>query len=162
MTRKRLKEAVSISAILEEFFRGQGKRQALLRHRVVDLWPRIMDPAVVRHARAERVRGSVLHVVTDSSVWMNELAAIKRVILEKVNARLDPAVAPITDIRFHQSSKLYEKPQSSDQAPAQPTESDSEAIHQALEPVTDDELRKVLQRILEKDQVLKKNRPVKD
>jgi len=162
MTRKPLKDAVSISTILDDFFQRQGKKQALLRHRAVELWPKIMDPAVVRHARAERVSGSVLHVVTDSSVWMNELAAIKQVILDKVNERLDPDVAPITEIRFHQRSKLSDKPQPADREPLRPTESDSRAIRHALEPVNDDDLRKILQTILERDRALKRSRSGKD
>ena len=53
------------------------------------------------HATAEAVSGSTLQVSTDSSVWMNELAAIKTVLLKKINTCLPDDVPPITDIRFY-------------------------------------------------------------
>ena len=133
-----------------------GLKTALSRHNVVRLWPKIVDAAVARHVQAEKVTGSTLHLVVDSSVWMNELAAMKHILIEKVNSCLEPGAAKITDIRFQQRSwaKPAEKPVEPP-LPPEPTEQDLRIARRILEPVKDEGLREVVSRILEKDRKLK-------
>ncbi len=98
-------------------------------------------------------------MAVDSSVWMNELAAIKMALLEKVNSHLEKDAAPITDIRFRQVSSM-ELP-SAESARPEPSQSEEELsgmARAALQPVKDNDLRSLLERILKKDQQLKKRR----
>jgi len=159
MSREKRSEPIPAGQVLQKVFKIRGWKSALSRHRIIALWPKIVDATVARHARAEKLSGSTLHVVVDSSVWMNELAAIKNVLLEKVNARLEPGAAAITDLRFHQRSwarqnepplPVYTEPHLS--------EKDVRLDRQLLEPVRDDELKPLLKRILEKDRRLKNRR----
>jgi hypothetical protein len=159
MKQKKPKQAESVGAILNNVLDGLGLKAAISRHRIVQLWPTIVNTAVARHAVAEKVTGPTLHVVVDSSVWMNELAAVKNVLLEKVNAHLDPAAAPITDIRFHQRSWAgASRPDVSDPVPPEPSADDIRLTQLALEPVKDEELREIIKRLLEEDRRLKYRR----
>lgn len=159
MTGHHKKGPVSAASILRSTLKGLGLEAGLSRQRVVQEWPKIVEATVARHAKAERVTGSTLHVIVDSSVWMSELAAVKRLLLEKVNSHLQPDAAPFTDIRFIQRS-WANPPQRKAEIPQLPemTDADVRALAQVLEPVKDLQVRAVLKRILEKDRVLKKGR----
>lgn len=159
MSRKKLKDAVSVGSILNGVFHRMGLKPALSRQSIVYLWPKIVNSAVARHAVAEKVTGSILHVVVDSSVWMNELAAIKDVLLDKVNGCLEASATPITDIRFSQRSSIRRSGTRTAQ-PANPQLSDNDVrmIRGALEPVKDEDLHTILRKILEKDRQLKLRR----
>lgn len=144
-----------LQKVLDRF----GLQTSLSKHNVVALWPKIVDSAVARHVQAEKVTGSTLHLVVDSSVWMNELAAMKHILLEKVNACLGPGAPKITDIRFQQRSwaKAAEKTVARP-LPPEPTDQDLRNIHRIMEPLKDEGLREVVSRILEKDRKLKFDR----
>ncbi|MEJ2718296.1 MAG: DUF721 domain-containing protein [Deltaproteobacteria bacterium] len=156
MSRKKIKDAVPVGSILDDVFHRMGLKPALSRQSIVYLWPKIVNSAVARHAVAEKIVGSTLHVAVDSSVWMNELAAIKDVLLGKVNSCLEASATPITDIRFFQRSYLRRSPtRTSPRVYPQLTDDDLRMIRGALEPVKDEALRTVLKEILEKDRRLK-------
>jgi hypothetical protein len=91
---------------------------------------------------------------------MNELAAIKVALLEKVNSHLEKEAAPITDIRFRQVSAIefpLEEGARAERSPL-PEEELSGVARATLEPVRDNDLRSLLERILKKDQQLKRSR----
>ncbi|MBI5249614.1 MAG: DUF721 domain-containing protein [Desulfomonile tiedjei] len=144
-------------SVLGKVLGQMGLAPSISRHRLVQLWPKIVDAAVSRHTTAEKIVGSTLHVIVDSSVWMNELSAVRSVLLDKVNSRIEYEAARITDIRFHQRSwanrhtPKHDEPASSTDL----TEKDVRLVRALLEPVKDEELRAVLKRILEKDALLK-------
>lgn len=157
--RPKLKEPQAIKSVLGDILERAGLKAAVDRQRVIVEWPQIVSPAIARHATAERVSGPILHVATDSSVWMNELAAIKPVLLEKVNACLAPGPPLFTDIRFVQRSRVGRSPK----APLPPqdtplSEDDLRAAEEVLAPVKDDQLRSILRSILHKDMQLKRLR----
>jgi hypothetical protein len=158
MKKNRQRNVSSAASVLSELVDSLGLRAGLSRHNVVRLWSKIVDPVVLRHVRAERVEGATLHLVADSSVWMSEMAAITPVLLEKVNAFLDPSDAPLTEIRFRQQSRAKGPAESRRAAEPELTEQDRRIIRTILEPVEDDALKKVLARILEKDQQLRTRR----
>jgi len=126
---------------------------------IVHEWHRVVAPAFSRHAQAEKIVGDTLYVVVDSSVWMNELVVIKTGLLERINTLLDPGSPPITDIRFSQRSwaaRTKKEPPAC--PPPEPDENQVRLARQLLEPVKDEELRAVLERILRRDLVLKAGR----
>jgi hypothetical protein len=149
------KAGTIVTTVLE----GLGLGPALARHRVVNMWPRIVHSVIATHAHAERLSGSTLYVAVDSSVWMNELAAIKSVLLKKVNACLGPDAAPITDIKFalksdagcdRQEASVPEAPDTDEEEP--------EATRELLESVKEDELREAFRKIMKKDRKLQGRR----
>ncbi len=143
-------------SILRGLLKRMGLAAPLSRHNVVRLWPKIVDSTVARHARVEQISGSTLFLAVDSSVWMNELAAIKNLLLEKVNACLDADAPRITEIRFLQRSWAgqRESRQPKTQPPPMAPE-EVQAVDNILAPMKDPDLKAVLERILEKDRKLK-------
>jgi predicted nucleic acid-binding Zn ribbon protein len=134
----------------------------MARHRIVHKWAAIVDTVVARHAKAEKVTGTVLHVIVDSSVWMSELVAAKRVLIQKINASLPKGAPGITDIRFTQRSWAKERPDKPrEQEAPDPDETHVRQVRAILEPIEDERVRAALARILEKDRQLRFRRMAK-
>ncbi|MGC8604603.1 MAG: DciA family protein [Desulfomonilaceae bacterium] len=151
--------------VLFETLRQLGLSGALSRQSLVTRWRHIVDPVVSRHARAERLVGDTLHVVVDSSVWMNELAAIKMVLLDKLNSKLERDVPEIKDIRFSQTSWRRGPaprtdaaiiPKSTDHFP---DEAALKISTQNINAIKDPDVRRVVERLIQKDARHKANRP---
>ncbi|MBM3301050.1 MAG: DUF721 domain-containing protein, partial [Deltaproteobacteria bacterium] len=129
-------EPQSARAILLTLLKKRGLYTALSRHSVVTDWPKLVGPTLAAHARAEKVSGSTLFVIVDSSVWMHELAGLKRVLLDKVNGNLPEGAPPIDDIRFCQRS--WASPSvgpPAEPSPPEPDSTDHATVIQLLEPV---------------------------
>jgi len=156
MKTKTKTDATSVGSVLREVLQRMGLEAPLARHNIARLWPKIVDSAIARHAQVESVSGSTLFLAVDSSVWMNEMAAIKNLLLEKVNASLPPDAPPFTEIRFMQRSwakapdRKRQKPQ-----PPELTDQERRVVGKVLEPVKDPDLKIILQKILEEDRKLK-------
>lgn len=161
--RKRLRSPEKASSLLRGLLADLGLTNSVIRHEMVQAWPKLMDAAIAAHTSAEKVTGSVLHIDVDSSVWMTELTAMQPEILEKVNAYLPRGAAPITEIRLKQRSWARPK------APAQPKpepvlpkpQLDDKALAH-LETIQDPELRALLQRLMEKQQTLDTRRSLEE
>jgi predicted nucleic acid-binding Zn ribbon protein len=159
MKRKSLKNPVLAGTALKKALERHGLKEAVSRHSIVSLWPKIVAEGIARHAKAEKIVGSTLYVAVDSSGWMNELAAVKHVLLQKVNSHLERGIAPITDIRFSQRSwAKAPEPVPPAEDPPPPDERETRIRDRMLEPIQDDELKRTLERILEKDRKLKYRR----
>ncbi len=146
----------NVGAVLRDVLKRMGLGVPLSRHNLVRMWPKIVDSTVAGHAMVEQIAGSTLVLAVDSSVWMNELAAIKSLLLEKVNACLEPGAPPITEIRFLQRS--WAKRREPSLPPTQPppmTREEAQTRDSVLAPVTDPDLKAIFARILEKDRKLK-------
>ncbi|MBI5570989.1 MAG: DUF721 domain-containing protein [Desulfomonile tiedjei] len=156
MKRRESGYPTSVGTVLNSIFARSGLTASLSRYAILHSWPRIVGWQVARHAKAEKVTGATLHVAVDSAAWMNELAAIKNLLLEKLNAHIRPGAAPLADIRFSQRSwAKATKPEPAPPKPPHATEQEREAVDQMLEAVKDDKLRQMLKRIMEKDRQLK-------
>ncbi len=162
MTPKKLDGPVPAGDLVNDLLNKFGLCGTLNRHRIVELWPKIVDSSVARHAKAVGLNGPVLHVIVDSSVWMNELSALREVLLCKINAALDDNSLPITDIRFRHRSwaSSSESPEKTKkQETVNLSDEDRMFIEWVLQPVDNDEIRSCLKILLEKDRLLRKRRP---
>ncbi len=145
--------------ILRDLLKRMGLAAPLSRHNVARLWPKIVDSTVARHAKVEQVSGSTLFLAVDSSVWMNELAAIRNLLLEKVNACLDADAPPITEIRFLQRSWAGQRESRRPETQPPPMAPEEvQAVDSMLAPVKDTDLKTILERLLAKDRNLKWSR----
>ena len=155
--KNKTKSAVTkLGSVLQDVLHRMGLEAPLARHNIARLWPKIVDSAIARHAKVESVSGSTLFLAVDSSVWMNEMSAIRNLLLEKVNASLPPGAVPFTEIRFMQRSwaKAPDKKSSKPHAP-ELSDQESRVIGKILEPVKDPDLKIILQKILDQDRKLK-------
>jgi hypothetical protein len=146
-----------IGTALKRVIQGCGLESGLARHGIVEVWNSVMDATVRRHAKAEKVVESVLFVDVDSTVWMNELAAIKKTLLDHLNRNLKPPAQPLQDIRFRlaRSKKTIPNTKSHPGQSPPPTDEELRLKHLTLKSAVDDEVRSILDRLMEKDRVLK-------
>jgi hypothetical protein len=161
VNQKKLDAPVPAGDLVNYLLKKFGLSGTLNRHRIVELWPKIVDSSVARHAKAVGLNGPVLHVIVDSSVWMNELSALREILLRKINAALDENSLPITDIRFRHRSwaSSTESPEKAEiQETVNLSDEDHMFIEWVLQPVSNDEVRSSLKMLLEKDRVLRKRR----
>jgi hypothetical protein len=153
-----LSNPVKIWAVIESELQKIDQHENLSRHSIVELWPEIVKETIARHSRAEKVSGETLYVVVDSSAWMNELSALKNIIISKVNEHIAAPAKPIRDIKFRQRSWLVEKKAtvSRDSTHIPPvSKTEDLLIKKLIENVTNEELRKKFSEMLEKDRKLK-------
>lgn len=142
---------------MQQLLSQYGLTRGYSRHQVLHLWPKIVNPTIARHARIERLAGNTIHVAVDSSVWMNEMAALKGVLLQKVNACLHPKAAQFEEIRFFQRSSF---PSAEERNPQEETvrgldPADQQRVRTLLEPLRNEDIRSLMTRIIEKDLQLK-------
>ncbi|MGC8907489.1 MAG: DciA family protein [Desulfomonilaceae bacterium] len=160
MKRRAANTPAHAGTVLNKILDKYGLKKGLSRRQVAYLWPRIVSPAIARHARIERITEKVVYIAVDSSVWMNEIAALKELLLAKINKTLSPGAAKFEDIRFAQRSWGFGAPKTS-KAPEEPVlldERDQRRVHALLQPLGDEDVRAVVQRLIEKDLKLKKSR----
>lgn len=155
MKKKTKSIATRAGSVIGEILQRMGLQAPLARHNIARLWPKIVDSAVARHANVESVSGSTLVLAVDSSVWMNEMAAIRNLLLEKVNASLPPNAAPFTEIRFMQRSWARTDDRKPKAQPPEMTDQEGRVVSKILEPVRDPDLKIILQKILDEDRKLK-------
>lgn len=164
MKNARTAKPETAAAILQAVLTSEGLFTGISRHQVIRRWQEIVSPSVARHVKAERISGTTLFVAVDSSVWMNELAVMKRLLLDKVNATLPPHAAKFTDIKFLQRSWAASEQDCSavkrePEVPA-PTLEESRIRENALKIIRDEELRNLVKRVWEKDRALKWRRRI--
>lgn len=160
MNRKVSDQLIDARSILQQVLEDLGLTSGFSRHNIIHLWPSIVNTTIARHTKAERISGSTLHVVVDSSVWMNEMANVKKILLGKINACLGKDAAPLTDIRFQQRSwaRHKEAPAAASVVEPELDRNEMRLIEKSLEPIQNDDLRNVLARIREKDLRLNRKR----
>ncbi|MGC8659460.1 MAG: DUF721 domain-containing protein [Desulfomonilaceae bacterium] len=165
MKRKGLTRPAAAGSVLLNTLRRMGLGSALSRQSIVTRWPRIVDSVIAKHARAERLVGDTLHVYVDSSVWMNELAAVKLVLLEKINSKIDPEAPKIKDIRFSQTTWRRGEFAKENTRPGPPSiemAPDTTAIEVSISNINsikNTEIRRIVERIIRKDARFKANHP---
>lgn len=88
----------AVGAFLEAALRRLGLAEGVRAARGFAAWREAVGETIARHAEAIGIRGGVLWVAVDGSVWMQELAARRREILARLAERVGPGV--IGDVRF--------------------------------------------------------------
>jgi hypothetical protein len=85
-----------IASALDDLAQRFGLSVKLLEHRLQRQWPAIVGEHVAAHTRPESIRFKKLHVIADSSVWVQQLAFLKPSLIESINtAAGSPIVADI-------------------------------------------------------------------
>jgi hypothetical protein len=85
-----------IGSALDDLAQRFGLSVRLLEHRLQRQWPAIVGEHVAAHTRPESIRFKKLYVITDSSVWIQQLAFLKPAMLESINTAAGSPI--VTDI----------------------------------------------------------------
>jgi len=78
----------SASQVLQRLIAQYGLDGPLAEHRLREHWAEIVGTQIAGHAQPDKIRFRKLYLSVDSPAWMQELAFLRRTLLEKVNAAL--------------------------------------------------------------------------
>lgn len=139
-----LSPVASVLGVIAQRFGLSGK---LLEHRLQRHWPEMVGDQVAMHARPESIRFKKLHVVTDSSVWIQALMFLKPSLLEKINlmageSLISDIVLRVGEVGAHMKADCAEQSTASPQK-GKPslTQEERAAVTDHAQAVEDPEIR---------------------
>ncbi len=92
-------QPVRIGVVLESVLKKLGLDRRLREAKISQEWARIVGAKIAQHSKPVAVKGRVLFVNVDSSVWLSELRRFfKEKMLEQLHSELGEE--RIRDIRF--------------------------------------------------------------
>lgn len=138
----------SLSPALSKVINATGLRQRFLIGMAPMIWSEAVGEEIARRSRIDKVKNGVLFVVTENSVWSQELTYLKPKLIEKLNEKLGEPV--VKDLRFSTGRQFQQKaqglpslrPRRSDLSRVTPPARDSETLQGIAAGIPDPELRK--------------------
>jgi hypothetical protein len=104
-----------LASILDDIAQRFGLSVRLLEHRLQRQWPAIVGEHVAAHTRPESIRFKKPYVITDSSVWVQQLAFLKPSLLESINTAAGSPI--VTDIVLRIGEVEHETPENGTESP---------------------------------------------
>lgn len=86
----------SIASVLSGIARRHGMEPKLLEHKLLKNWPEIAGEQIAAHTRPDQIKFKKLHLIAESSVWLQHLTFLKPDLIEKINAAAGRSL--ITDV----------------------------------------------------------------
>lgn len=91
----------SVAAILPNVLGRMRLEQRLDESKILQIWPKIIDPQVVAHAMPAGFAKGTLFVTVDSNVWLDEIVRYRRKeILERLQTALGKTVVQKISFRL--------------------------------------------------------------
>lgn len=87
-----------IGGPLADLLRSLGLEKPMEGWEAVECWPETVGERVAAHAKAVNFRDGVLFVEVDTAAWMNELAYLRRRMVNDLNEKLGRKT--VTEIRL--------------------------------------------------------------
>ena len=78
----------AVGGVLGRVLQNLGLSREMTGWRAVEAWPRLVGPRVAARSRAVAFRDGTLQVEVDGSAWMQELAYLKRDLVQRINQEL--------------------------------------------------------------------------
>jgi hypothetical protein len=144
-----LKKLTSISPVLQDLAQSFGWEKGIAAARLETRWNEVVGDAIASHTHPEEIRFDTLTLLVDSAVWMHELSFLKKALIEKINRILGKN--GIRNIHFKMGVLSLRTPLRQD-PPSLPEIGEEEAalLDQLLLPVSDDDLKKAIQKAIRK------------
>lgn len=149
--RRRMLRPTRAGALLDQLVQGLGMGEKLEQYRAFIVWAEVVGPQVAARTAPLRIRGDILEVRVDQAVWMQQLQLLKPKILTRLNERLGQET--ISDIFWRQGALTGLLPsEPTVGAPNLPPldPDDAARIEATLAPLTSEEVRAPLRRLLNK------------
>lgn len=152
-----------VTSILPQTMRKLGINRQFTIHSVIAHWQEIVGADIAAHSAPRELRGSLLFVTVDTSVWCHHLSMMKIGIMDKINTYAREKL--VQDIRFQAGYLKNCQNQDTDMQENIPVynlnkipleEAEVQTIHETLEGLEDKYLRRKLLRIMRKDYALRK------
>lgn len=151
-----------VGAVIGKLFQQRGMEGKMRRYRAWQLWDKVVGPQIAARARPSRMRDNTLEVWVDHAVWMQQLQLMKPKILARLNAALGEDL--IQDIYLRRGRPRTDNAPVAVKAPVlrwQETKlsaNEEEQISRAVASLSDEGLRKGLQRLLRRQAQVNKAR----
>ena len=101
--------AKHIKEIYSSLFEDQPRIASRIKEQhALSCWDEIVSPEVLRHTQTQKIARGVLHVLTTSPAWSQELSFLKSSLIEKLNQKLGEGI--IHDIRFVSQGRKKSSP----------------------------------------------------
>lgn len=144
----RKKGPTQVGSVLDASFASLGIAAKVKEHRVKKAWTEAVGPLVAKKTAPLKLIGTTLHCSVASSPWMTELTYQKPGIITKINAILGEEAVKEVVLRVGNIQGGPAK------RPAPPrrelTEEERELIEKTTSPVTDENLRSLIKRVMER------------
>lgn len=140
----------SISPVLKSLAQSFGWEKGIATALLENRWNEVVGEAIASHTHPEEIRFDVLQIRVDSAVWLHELSFLKKALIEKINRFLGKN--GIRSVHF-KIGPLPSKPPFCRDAPpvaGELGEADILLLNQLLSPVSDEELKKAIQKAVRK------------
>lgn len=92
-------DAQQVGLLIRKFLRQESLEAPLNETRLINSWGELMGPMIVSYTKELFIKNQTLFVRLSSPALRQELFSVKRMIMDKLNARVGAQV--ITDIVFH-------------------------------------------------------------
>lgn len=94
----RRNNAEKVGDILRRFLRQESLESPLNEQRIIDLWPKMLGPAMAKYTRNLYIRNQILYVHLSSAALRQELMMGRELLVRKLNEKVGANV--ITNIIF--------------------------------------------------------------
>jgi predicted nucleic acid-binding Zn ribbon protein len=156
--RRRKRNLVHLGDVLSAV--GNRRLKKLHKYELWNRWEELVGSTVAAHARPSSWRRNTLVVTVENHAWMQELLFLREELLG--NIRRGISKTRIDDIRFEigRIEKQASSPERSESSVSLPqlTPDEKGFARDTARPVADDETRKTIRRLIEKDLQLKRQR----
>lgn len=142
--RKRLKNPLQLSTLLESVFAGKPLQKRLREARVWEVWQEAVGEKIASRAKPLSFRDGILTVAVSGSAWLQQLSLMKPEVIQNVNEAADEEI--VKDIFFKQGKIAgVEKEQPPLPRPKTPLSAEQQAkLAKLAEPLGDQELSAAL------------------
>jgi len=135
-----------------------GLRDRMLGETIRSRWAEIAGPEIAHRSRPGELRGGVLTVIVDNSLWLQEITLRSAEILRAVSARHGSAVTSLRcalgTLPAPRQTVAHRRP-----PPAEPLSAEEErAVDSLIAPVHDPLLAASVRRLLTKDLIARRRR----
>ena len=146
--RERIDHPSRLSQILEKVLKSKGWHTRVKEYRVFDIWDEVVGVHTAKNTSPSSIDRGVLFVTTRTSSWSQELTMMKNRIIERLNKRLGEQL--VHDIKFVQGTLLERHHGQDNRTTIKESEIDDEKLIEYTGNISDEGLRKIINRILRK------------
>jgi predicted nucleic acid-binding Zn ribbon protein len=81
-----------LSSVVDHFIRNRGLEGKLQEYTLENHWDEIVGESISSHTQPDTIRFGVLHVLVDSSAWLQQLTFLKPELMQKVEKFLGTGI----------------------------------------------------------------------
>ena len=156
-----MRQAARAGDLLKGLLSGLGIDERLHQYQALLVWDDVVGPQIAARTKPEKIRDGVLEVCVDQPTWMQQLQLLKPQILAKLNSRLGDA--PLREIflkrgRVERTAKGTPPPVGPNWRSATLSADEETALDAMLQKVGDEQLRRRMKALLEKQSRLNRAR----